>query len=105
MALYPFLLEPIYTVNVVVPGDQVGDVMGDLNHRRGRVLDMESRGRNSVVKAMVPLAEMLNYSPDLRSMTGGKGSYSMEFHGYEQVPTHMQDKVVAEIKRHQEEED
>ena len=99
------LLEPMYEVDVVVPADLVGDVMGDLNSRRGRVLTMENRGRNAIVKALVPLAEMLNYSPDLRSMTAGKGSYTMESHGYEQVPPHLQAKVVAEVKRIQDEED
>lgn len=95
----PVLLEPIYAVDVVIPSELVGDVMGDMNSRRGRVLTMDSRGRSSVVKALVPLAEILNYAPDLRSMTGGKGSYTMAFHGYEQVPTHLQDKLVDEIRR------
>jgi elongation factor G len=93
----PILLEPVYSVDIVVPSDQVGDVMGDMNSRRGRVLNMDTRGRNAVVQAHVPLAEMMNYAPDLRSMTGGKGYYTMEFHGYEQVPTHLQDKVVADL--------
>lgn len=104
MKCRPSLLEPIYKVDIVVPSDMVGDVMGDMNSRRGRVLNMESRGRNSVVKALVPLAEMLNYATDLRSMSGGKGSYSMEFKSYEQVPSHMQDKVVADVKRNREED-
>ncbi len=105
MKCRPSLLEPIYKVDVVVPSDMVGDVMGDMNSRRGRVLNMDTRGRNSVVKAMVPLAEMLTYAPDLRSMSGGKGSYSMEFETYEQVPSHMQDKVVEDVKRNREEDD
>lgn len=99
MQARPVLLEPIYAVDVVVPNDVVGDIMGDLNSRRGRVLNMETRGRNAVVKALVPLAELLNYAPDLRSMTGGKGSYTMAYHSYEQVPSHMQDKLVNEIQR------
>lgn len=99
MKCKPSLLEPVYKVDVVVPAEMVGDVMGDMNSRRGRVLTMDSRGRNSVVKAMAPLAEMLNYAPDLRSMSGGKGSYSMEFEVYEPVPGHMQDKVVQEVRR------
>jgi elongation factor G len=70
-----------------------------MNQRRARIQTMEGRGRNSVVKAYVPLAEMLNYAPSLKSITGGKGSYSMEFHRYEQVPSHMQDKLVVEISR------
>jgi len=105
MKCRPSLLEPIYKVDVVVPSEMVGDVMGDMNSRRGRVLNMDSRGRNSVVRALVPLAEMLNYAPDLRSMSGGKGSYSMEFEVYEPVPAHLQDKVVQEVSRNREEAD
>ena len=105
MKCRPSLLEPIYKVDVVVPSDLVGDVMGDMNSRRGRVLNMDSRGRNSVVRALVPLAEMLNYAPDLRSMSGGKGSYSMEFEVYEPVPTHMQGKLVEDVKRNRDEAD
>ncbi len=100
----PVLLEPLYAVDVVVPADYVGDVMGDLNSRRGRVLNMDTRGRNSVVKALVPLAELLSYAPDLRSMTGGKGSYTMDFHAYERVPSHLQAQVVASVKRIQEDD-
>ncbi|MFT5456717.1 MAG: elongation factor G [Myxococcota bacterium] len=95
----PVLLEPVYAVDVVVPAGLVGEVIGDMNSRRGRVVDMETRGRNAVVKALVPLAELLTYSPDLRSMTAGKGSYTMAMSGYEQVPSHLQGQIVAEVTR------
>ena len=95
----PVLLEPIYSVEVTCPEENVGDIMGDMNQRRARISSMEGKGRNNVVKAFVPLAEMLNYSPSLKSMTGGKGSYSMQFHVYDAVPSHMQDKLVKEVNR------
>ena len=94
----PVLLEPIYDMEIVVPEDAIGAIMGDMNSRRGRIQTMETRGRNSVVIAQVPLAEILSYAPDLNSMTGGKGSYTMKLHGYDPVPSHLQDKVVAEAK-------
>ena len=95
----PILLEPIYDVEVVAPEENVGDIMGDMNTRRARIQTMEGRGRSSVVKAYVPLAEVLNYSPALKSMTGGKGMYTMAFHAYEPVPYSMQDKIVADVSR------
>ena len=88
----PVLLEPIMRVEVTVPSDHVGDVMGDLNSRRGQPLGMETRGGNEVIKAEVPMAEMLSYAPDLRAMTGGRGDYTMEFDHYAQVPAHLADK-------------
>jgi elongation factor G len=101
----PVLLEPIYDMDIEVPEECVGDIMGDMNSRRGRIQTMESKGRNSVVKAQVPLAEIQSYAPDLNSMTGGKGSYIMRLASYEAVPAHMQDKVVADIKRIQDEDE
>jgi len=95
----PVLLEPIYYVEVTAPEDHVGDIMGDMNQRRARIKSMDSKGRNSIVKASVPLAEMLNYAPSLKSMTQGKGSYTMEFDSYEPVPHSSQDKLVAEVSR------
>jgi elongation factor G len=83
----PTLLEPIMQASVVVPEDAVGDVIGDLNGRRGRPLGMEPKGVMTEIKAEVPMAEMLNYAPDLRSITGGRGEYSMEFARYE-IPAH-----------------
>jgi elongation factor G len=101
----PVLLEPVYNVEVVGPEDHIGDIMGDLNQRRARIQSMEGRGKNSVVKASVPMAEMLNYAPQLKSMTGGKGSYTMTFASYEPVPFATQEKLVAQISRVQASED
>jgi elongation factor G len=89
----PVLLEPVMQVEVVVPEDLVGDVMGDLNSRRGRPQGMETRGHNQIVRAEVPMAEMLSYAADLRAMTAGRGDYSMEFLRYDEVPAHMADKL------------
>lgn len=98
----PALLEPIMTVSVTVPETMMGDIMGDLNQRRGRVLGMDTVGKRSVITATVPLAEMLRYSNDLRSMTGGRGIYTMEFSSYERVPAHLQDDVIAAMRQQQE---
>ncbi|MEA2466153.1 MAG: elongation factor [Thermoleophilaceae bacterium] len=89
------LLEPIMTVAVSVPESHVGDVIGDLNSRRGRPLGMEPKGSMTEVMAEVPMAEMLSYAPDLRSITGGQGDYTMEFARYEEVPAHLAQKVIA----------
>ena len=83
------------TVTVSVPEAHVGDVIGDLNSRRGRPLGMEPKGSMTEVKAEVPMAEMLSYAPDLRSITGGQGDYTMEFARYEEVPAHLAQKVIA----------
>jgi elongation factor G len=89
------LLEPIMTVTLSVPEDSVGDVIGDLNGRRGRPLGMEPKGGMTEVKAEVPMAEMLSYAPDLRAMTAGQGDYTMEFARYEEVPSHLAQKVIS----------
>ena len=89
----PVLLEPIMVVEITVPSDHVGDVMGDLSGRRGHPLGMEARGHDEIVKAEVPMAEMLGYAADLRSMTGGRGDYAMEFDHYAQVPAHLAEKA------------
>jgi elongation factor G len=94
----PVLLEPIMNVEVTVPEESVGDVMGDLNSRRGRPMGMDAKGHSQVVKAEVPMAEMLTYAPDLRAMTGGRGDYTMEFVRYEEVPSHMAEKAVEANK-------
>jgi elongation factor G len=91
----PTLLEPIMTITVSVPESSVGDVIGDLNGRRGRPLGMEPKGSMTEVKAEVPMAEMLSYAPDLRSITGGQGDYTMEFARYEEVPAHLAQKVIS----------
>ena len=93
------LLEPIMLVTLSVPDDAVGDVIGDLNSRRGRPLGMEPAAGLTEVKAEVPMAEMLTYAPDLRSLTAGQGDYTMELARYEEVPAHLAQKVVAELQR------
>jgi len=99
----PVLLEPIMLVTVSVPEDSVGDVIGDLNSRRGRPLGMEPTGGGMTdVKAEVPMAEMLSYAPDLRSITGGQGEFTMEFLRYEEVPGHLAGKVVDEARAERE---
>jgi elongation factor G len=101
----PTLLEPVMTVEVVAPGDCMGDIVGDLNSKRGRVLGIEAKGRNQAVKASVPLAEMLEYDSRLRSITGDRGDYSMEYSHMEEVPAHIQEKIIAESKPAEEEEE
>jgi elongation factor G len=99
----PVLLEPIMVVTVSVPEDAVGDVIGDLNSRRGRPMGMEPAGAGMTeIKAEVPMAEMLSYAPDLRSITGGQGEYSMEFARYEEVPGHLAGKVVQQAQAERE---
>jgi elongation factor G len=99
----PVLLEPIMQVTVSVPEDSVGDVIGDLNSRRGRPLGMEPTGGGMTeVKAEVPMSEMLSYAPDLRSITGGQGEFTMEFLRYEEVPGHLAGKVVDEARAERE---
>ncbi|MBI2461989.1 MAG: elongation factor G [Candidatus Rokubacteria bacterium] len=98
MEAHPCLLEPIMNVEATVPTDHAGDVIGDLNGRRGRIVGMEPSGDYTAVRAQVPMAEMLNYEPHLRSMTGGRGSFSMEFAHYEEVPAFLAEKIVAQVK-------
>ncbi len=98
------LLEPVLDVEVVVPDSQMADVIGDLNAKRGRVLGMEPTGTGkSKIKAQVPQAEMTRYSIDLRSITGGRGVFSMTFSHYEEVPSHLADKIVAQAQKEKEE--
>jgi len=98
----PILLEPIYTITVKCPEDYMGDVMGDLSGRRGKILGMEAQGRFQVVKAQVPLAELHNYSTSLRSMTQGRATYARELSHYDPVPKEIEAKVVAESKEEKE---
>ncbi|MDT8436716.1 MAG: elongation factor G [Gemmatimonadota bacterium] len=100
----PILLEPIMTITVRVPEEFMGEVMGDLNQRRGRILGMDSDGRWQVVKAQVPLAELYKYSTTLRSLTQGKGMHSREFSGYEPVPGDAAQKIIAEAESRKAEE-
>jgi elongation factor G len=95
----PVLLEPVMAVEISVPEDNVGDITGDLSSRRGRLLGIEPRGSASVVRAEVPMGEMLTYSQTLTSVTGGRGDYAMSFLRYEEVPAHIAGKVVAEAKK------
>jgi elongation factor G len=89
------LLEPIVKLTISVPEDAVGDVIGDLNSRRGRPLGMEPKGQMTEIQADVPMAEVLDYAPDLRAITGGRGDYTMEFERYEELPAHLSQKVIA----------
>jgi len=102
MEAHPVLLEPVMNVEVTTPAEHAGDVIGDLNSRRGRIVGMEPAGETAVVRASVPMSEMLTYEPSLRSMTGGRGAYSMEFSHYEEVPSFIADKVVKEAKTERE---
>ncbi len=103
METNPVLLEPIMNMEVFVPDEYMGDVIGDLNGRRGRVLSVEPRSKGQLIKSQVPLAEVLKYAPDLTSMTSGRGSFSMEFSHYEEVPAHLAEKVIAASKAEQKE--
>jgi elongation factor G len=94
----PILLEPIMKVEVVVPEEYMGDVMGDLNGRRGRILSMEARGSTQIINARVPLSEMFGYATDLRSRTQGRATYTMHFDRYEQAPQNVSEEVVARIQ-------
>lgn len=94
----PTILEPVMNVEVYAPSEYAGDLMGDINGRRGRIAGMDSRGTTTIIRAQVPMAEMLTYEQQLTSATGGRGSYQMEFSHYEEVPTHLQSKIVAAAK-------
>jgi elongation factor G len=94
----PVLLEPIMAVEVVTPEDYMGDVIGDLSSRRGKIEGMEARGNTQVVRAQVPLGEMFGYSTDLRSRTQGRATYTMQFHSYQQVPTNISDEIVKRVR-------
>lgn len=97
----PVILEPIMTVEVSVPEEYIGDITGDLNRRRGRLLSVEAKGSTQVIKAAVPMSEVLSYAPDLRSMTSGRGTFQLEFSHYEEVPHHLVEKIVQEAKQTQ----
>ena len=100
----PTLLEPIMKITVTVPEENMGDIIGDLNGRRGRVLGVEAQGRTQVITAQVPMAEVLMYAPDLISKTGGRGAFDMEFSHYEEVPPHLAEKIIAEAQAAREKE-
>jgi elongation factor G len=94
----PVLLEPVMNMEVSVPDECMGDVIGDLNSRRGKVLGMDTKGHTQIIKSKVPMAEVLKYAPDLRSITSGRGEFHMEFSHYEELPPHLAEKVVKEAK-------
>jgi elongation factor G len=94
----PVLLEPIMAVEVVTPEDYMGDVIGDLSARRGKVEGMEQRGNAQVVRAQVPLAEMFGYATDLRSRTQGRATYTMQFGSYQQVPESIGQEIIARVR-------
>jgi elongation factor G len=98
------LLEPVVEVEVVVPAEHMGDVIGGLNGKRGSILGMEPRGNVQVVRALVPLAEMATYASELRSLTGGRGSYTMQFAHYQEVPAHLSQGIIAAAKQAREEQ-
>ena len=98
----PVLLEPILNVEITTPEEFMGDIMGDLNSRRGRVLGMDAAGKYQVIKANVPMAEFLTYAPDLTSMTGGRGVYSMSFSHYDEVPAQIAEKLLVELNKDKE---
>ncbi len=103
----PVLLEPIMNVEITVPEDIMGSITGDINSRRGRIMGMEPKGHNEIVKAQIPLSEMLKYATELRSLTAGRGSYHMEFSHYEEVPSKVAQGIIAkyqETKQHEKEE-
>ena len=102
MKAAPMLLEPIYEVTVTVPADNMGDILGDMNTRRARVLGMDQEGNKSVIRVEVPLAEVQTYAADLRSMTQGRGLFSMKFLQYGRVPGHLQEELVAKLKKDRE---
>jgi elongation factor G len=101
----PVLLEPIMKLKITVPEENMGDIMGDMNTRRGRVMGMETEAGRSTVTAEVPLAEIQRYSNDLRSMTAGRGVYVMEFLRYERMPANLQAEIVAKAAKKDKDEE
>ena len=92
-------------VEIYAPEEYSGDIMGDLNSRRGRIQGMDVRGRTQVIRSQVPMAEMLSYAPVLTSMTGGRGNYHMEFSHYDEVPAHLAQKIIDNAKKEKEEQE
>jgi elongation factor G len=101
----PPILEPVMNIEIVAPDEYMGDIMGDLNSRRGKVLGIDSQGSSQVIKAQVPMAEMLTYATTLKSITGDRGSYTMEFSHYDEIPAHIQQKIIAQAKTTKEEKE
>jgi elongation factor G len=105
MDCQPILLEPIVNIEIEIPDEYMGDVIGDLNSRRGRVQGMDAKGSNQIIKGQVPLAEILKYAPDLRSMTSGRGNFTFTHSHYEEVPAFIAEKIIAAHKKDKEEEE
>ena len=105
MDCQPILLEPIVNIEIEIPDEYMGDVIGDLNSRRGRVQGMDAKGTNQIIKGQVPLAEILKYAPDLRSMTSGRGNFTYTHSHYEEVPAFIAEKIIAAYKKDKEEEE
>ena len=99
----PVLLEPIMHLDITVPEEYMGDISGDINRRRGRLVSVDAKGHNQIIKASVPMAEILTYAPDLRSMTSGRGTFEVGFSHYEEVPHHLTEKIIQESKQAKEE--
>ncbi len=95
----PVLLEPIMHLDITVPEEYMGDISGDINRRRGRLVSVDAKGHSQIIKASVPMAEILTYAPDLRSMTSGRGTFEAGFSHYEEVPHHLTEKIIQESKR------
>jgi elongation factor G len=94
----PALLEPVMKLDILVPEESMGDVMGDLTGRRGRVLGMDGQGKYQLIKAQAPMSEVLKYALDLNQMTGGRGTFTMELSHYEELPSQLAEKVIAEAR-------
>ena len=95
----PILLEPVVNLKVAVPDENIGDVIGDINSRRGKVVGVEPKANSQVISAVVPMSEVLSYSNDLKSMTSDRGLFSTKFSHYEELPTHLSQKVIAESNK------
>ncbi len=104
MDCQPILLEPIVNIEIEIPDEYMGDVIGDLNSRRGRVQGMDAKGSSQIIKGQVPLAEILKYAPDLRSMTSGRGNFTYTHSHYEEVPAFIAEKIITAYKKDKEEE-
>jgi elongation factor G len=104
LACQPTLLEPIVNINIEIPDEYMGDVIGDLNSRRGRFQGMDTKGTHQIIKGQVPLAEILKYAPDLRSMTSGRGTFTYSHSHYEEVPPFIAEKIIAAYKAKKEED-
>jgi len=104
MEARPYLIEPIMNMEITVPEDSMGDIIGDLNSRRGRVLGVDPKGGNQAIKAQTPMAEVLRYAPDLHSRTSGRGTFTMAFSHYEEVPANIAEKIIAATKERHDKE-